>query len=368
MLELKKFIESNRIKRVAITRLCGTASDNVAKAINPGQVDVFYMKKFMQENGVAVDIINAKDNADMTQYDMMLMQPSSLLYWGGFLEGRDIDHIYNYTKNFQGLTMCAYVDPNLTWSNPLKQLAKRPRVKRNGVVIEEQFDHELIEKFAQKKLVGAFIGTDFERFKAESRPLHAPIWPSEAVNMKLGEYIHHHEFENIVREPVSLADKKYDVVYYGSKRGPSVFRKKQINDLFKQNDTLDLRWVGYDPGLPNSTWVRKVRYHALVPLVSEGLTSLVVADKAHNDNIVTWRFYEAVKFNVVNLIHRNFDPEMKLYQDETLRDVCYVSSLEDVKRSCEKLRFSDEFYNKVLDLQLQEVKRVAATWSEDGPT
>lgn len=365
MFELKRWIETNGIKRVGLARFYRSASEKIGRAKNAGSLDIFYTKKFLSDEcGIEADVIRVTDKVDFSKYDLLIFQPYTFIMFGGIWEAHAVDFIYDYCRHFDGTVMCIYNDPNVTWSNPLRVLDARNRVLRGSEIVSDEFDRSLIDAFESKKFVGMFIGRDFERFKKLAKTTNSTFWPEDIIKVKLSEYIHHNQLLDSRVLEVDPSSKKYDVVYYGSNRGGG--RNKQMKRIFGKNESLKLRWIGYDPKFPNADWTKKVKYDDLGPLIDESLTSFVAGDPAHDDNIVIYRFYEALKFNVVNLISRQFDPEMKLLNHPTLQDVCYVESLEDVEKACKKLRESQVFYNTILRLQRDEILRVAASWRNDG--
>jgi len=363
MLQLKNWIRAHNVKRVGITSFGRNVTTNVNRVTNAAAFDIIYMEKFLTEEcGIQTDIIRGnKEHDTFASYDLLIVQPCSYVMFGGAWDGWALDFIYDYVQTFSGTTMCIYNDPNIVWANPLKVLSDRNRVRRGGPdVVADEFDPTFIDMFETKKLVGLFIGRNWNAFKEHAKPAKHVIWPNEIVTIKLSEYIFDNEFADCIVRAADPTTKPYDVVYYGSNRKNK--RNKLLNSIFKKNESLNLRWIGYDPGYPNTTWSKKVAHGKLGPCIEECLTSIVAGDPAHNDNIVIYRFYEALQFNVVNLITRVFDPEMYLYQDDLLRKLCYVDSLKDIEVVIDVLRNNDGIYEEVLQRQEHEIRRIMHSW------
>lgn len=363
MFELKNWIEKNNVKNVAISRFYRNAGTNLAAAKNASSLDIVYTKKFLiEECNIHPEIIKSKDNVDFSKYDLIIFQPYSFIMFGGIWESHNVDYIYKYARDFNGVTMCIYNDPNISWTNPLSILEAKNRVLRNKEIVSDDFDKNLIEKFQTKNLVGMFVGKDFDKFKKLAKKRKFAIWPNDIIKVKLGEYIHSHVLKECENSTFNfdIEEREFDVIYYGSNRGGG--RAKELKRLFKNNSSLRLKWVGYDPKFPNVSWEKKIRYDKLCDVVRKSLTSIVVGDNAHNDNIVLYRFYEAMKFNVINLISTSFDPKKELIKNAELQKICYINSLSDIEESCKKLRSSKLFYNDMLKAQAEEIKNLTEKW------
>jgi hypothetical protein len=149
----------------------------------------------------------------------------------------------------------------------------------------------------------------------------------------------------IERKPV----KKYDVVYYGnSNRG--AFREKQLRHYFPA-DTNNLL-IGYTSKRITSTQVPKVPHSQLLSKLDECKVSIVVGDKEHLDNVITFRLYETLASDCLAAIQIEYDPNREIIQDKVLRDLLYVTNSEDVKK------LVNAFSEELLELQKKELRRL----------
>lgn len=114
-------------------------------------------------------------------------------------------------------------------------------------------------------------------------------------------------------EPQWYNDQDWGVCYWGAKRGG--YREKKLRHFLSGLDeSIDISLVAYtSEHLPN----RALEYdrcpqNELWEIIGRSCASLIVGDSAHNDNVVTFRLWEAIAGGSVPIIDVEFDSKCKL--------------------------------------------------------
>jgi len=89
-------------------------------------------------------------------------------------------------------------------------------------------------------------------------------------------------------------------------------------------------------------------------MLNQCKVSLVLADKEHENNVVTFRFYETLASNCLAAIPLSFDPNKELIKDNVLRDLLYIQSKEDV------LKLVNNYSEDLIKRQHDEYRRIMA--------
>ena len=83
--------------------------------------------------------------------------------------------------------------------------------------------------------------------------------------------------------------------------------------------------LGYkEPKITYATFKNKVNHSELFNVLDKCKVSLIIGDKEHEDNVTTFRFYEALASSSLAAIDINFDPNKELIKNEKLREILYV--------------------------------------------
>ena len=150
-------------------------------------------------------------------------------------------------------------------------------------------------------------------------------------------------------------DKDYDVIYYGDKRGS--YRNNKIKK-FMPFSTKNLL-LGYKE--PKITWAdykTKVKHSELFSVLNKCKVSLVIGDKEHEDNVATFRFFEALASSAIAAIDIDYDPKKQLIKNDTLRNILYVSSKNQVANLAKLYTENQSLADEIIDLQKLELKRI----------
>jgi hypothetical protein len=312
---------------------------------NHRSIETTCLKRIFEKNGKnSVDIIGKKNrnnntldfykdfrNTDFSEYDMVVLQLTSPNFFGGVLNDYT-EKICDDLANFKG-TICIPVnDPRILFKNPAEIIAKRFDKCTNSI---KQWDN-IIEN-----AVYLCPGKNIEKMMG--------YVPKKYKNIDWFKEIFKFKYDNdYIKASTHNYNKKYDVVYYGDKRG--AFREKQLLKYFPDN-THNLL-IGYKSNKINADFIKKVNHDVLIDTLNDCKVSLVVGDKEHLDNIVTNRFYETLASDCLAAIQIEYDPGKTLICDPVLRDILYVESKEDVEK------LVNLYSPELIDRQKKELIRI----------
>ena len=148
---------------------------------------------------------------------------------------------------------------------------------------------------------------------------------------------------------IPFSEKIHDVIYYGDKRGS--YRHNKIKKFMPDN--TDNLLLGYkDDKMTHCKFHKKVKHSELMPWIDSSKVSLVIGDKEHEDNIPTFRLFEALASSALAAIDIDFDPNMELIQDEELRQLLYVKNANDVEN------LADNYCIELISKQRKELHRL----------
>ena len=147
-----------------------------------------------------------------------------------------------------------------------------------------------------------------------------------------------------------IVKNKFNIVYYGDKRGS--YRENKLRKYMF--NSLDNLLIGYKTNKIECTFIKKLKHEELLNKLNECKVSLILADKEHEDNVITFRFYETLASNCLAAIPIEYDPNKDLIQDKTLKDILYVEKKEDV------LKLSKMYSKELIEKQHKEYLRHVA--------
>lgn len=382
---IKSLIKNKGYKKIAISRFLRTIPVDVANAKNAAALDVKYLQKYINEQcgNVTCDIIlqNKKagiesdntiyfrDVRDINKYDLIIFQPYTFNLYTGVWEMDTVDFVDIITHVYKNSLAVIYNDPNVQWENPYPMMIKRPFLGKN---IHDKHNpmplyksEEDVNRFNELNIIGLFNGKSWKDYWDLSLKKNYTVEPNYVININLSEWISFNMLKEYDRNLFNIInpikDRKYDIVYYGSDRKGS--RELNIKKIFKNSDSISKKWIGYDPNLCNTVVHRKKIEHSKLSYeIQECIFSLVMGDDAHNNNIITYRFFENTLFNTLSAIHISYDESRELIQDEELRKICYFENAEELNVKIEFLKNNPHEYKKYLKLQRNEVERISKNW------
>lgn len=289
--------------------------------------DLYYIGKKGRTNKHEPKYLDISE-VDLNDFDKIFLMLSTPNFFGGVIGDDVCDKIMklcNY-KNDIGI-LCN--DPRIKPLNAAKAVSDRFQI----------FDDEDIEKFDNllARATYLFPGKDLNKFYGDT---------------KYNNFIYFNYFKEIFRnkitEPTLLDNiKQHDVVYYGDRRGS--YRETQLKKYMPLSDSNLL--IGYRTKI-NIPFIKKLKHNDLMTKLNQCKVSLVLADKEHENNVVTFRFYETLASNCLAAIPIEYDPNKTLIQDEVLKDKLYV------KNSLDVVKLVKEYNVDLVNRQHSEYRRI----------
>ena len=328
-------------QRIAITSVFANLTYNDK---NHRGLEAMFIKKMMEEKGAQVDVVgyknrNTKDldfyinytDTDFSEYGAVILQLSTANFFGGVM-GEHCEKICNDLANYRGKIYMLINDPRIPPINYAKIISDRFQLCTQSV---DKWDCII------QTATYLFSGKDVSKYLG---------WqPQHQLHVDWFTYIFKHRFENVdldlIKEDV---EKKWDLVYYGDKRGS--FRENQIRKYFP-TDTQNLL-IGYKSDRVQAEFMKKLEHGELMKTLDLVKVSLITGDEEHLDNVKTYRLYETLASNCLAAIQIEYDPNREIIQDPVLRDLLYVSSQDDIKRLI--AAYSPDLIRR----QRQELKRL----------
>ena len=308
-------------QRIAITSVFANLTYNDK---NHRGLEAMFIKKMMEEKGAQVDVVgyknrNTKDldfyinytDTDFSEYGAVILQLSTANFFGGVM-GEHCEKICNDLANYRGKIYMLVNDPRIPPINYAKIISDRFQLCTQSV---DKWDSII------QTATYLFSGKDVSKYLG---------WqPQNHLHVDWFTYIFKHRFESVdldlIKEDV---EKKWDLVYYGDKRGS--FRENQIRKYFP-TDTQNLL-IGYKSDRVQAEFMKKLEHGELMKTLDLVKVSLITGDEEHLDNVKTYRLYETLASNCLAAIQIEYDPNREIIQDPVLRDLLYVSSQDDIKR------------------------------------
>lgn len=328
-------------QRIAITSVFANLTYNDK---NHRGLEAMFIKKMMEEKGAQVDVVgyknrNTKDldfyinytDTDFSEYGAVILQLSTANFFGGVM-GEHCEKICNDLANYRGKIYMLVNDPRIPPINYAKIISDRFQLCTQSV---DKWDSII------QTATYLFSGKDVSKYLG---------WqPQNHLHVDWFTYIFKHRFESVdldlIKEDI---EKKWDLVYYGDKRGS--FRENQIRKYFP-TDTQNLL-IGYKSDRVQAEFMKKLEHGELMKTLDLVKVSLITGDEEHLDNVKTYRLYETLASNCLAAIQIEYDPNREIIQDPVLRDLLYVSSQDDIKRLI--AAYSPDLIRR----QRQELKRL----------
>jgi hypothetical protein len=186
------------------------------------------------------------------------------------------------------------------------------------------------------------------------------LFPGKNLNKffndtKYNNFVYFDYFKEIFKNKIATPkykqqEKEFDIVYYGDRRGS--YREKQLQKYM--NNSISNLLIGYKTKKIESSFYKKMKHKELLQTLNKCKVSLILADKEHEDNVVTFRFYETLASNCLAAIPIEFDPNKELIQDKKLKNILYVKDNQDV------LNLSKQYSKELIERQHKEYLRHVA--------
>jgi len=337
------------------------SSTNVSAA---GQLESYYQQKMLEDNGYEVDFIgwvgktkkvsknylHIKDCKDANQYDRIVIQGSSPVFFGGGPNHNYLPMI-DFLTPYEGEFYFMSADPLIPFDNPIKPLLDKKRLLRWDIKKKEWTSLDYYKPNSldyYKKLydvwenhiencVHVFPGKDIQKWHPNSKI-------NKVIKVDWFKYIWKHETVEIKD---TVTEKKWDIIYYGRNR--KKFREDQIKKYMPEG--MNNLMVSYKTNNVKTDFINTLPNNELRKTIDNCKVSLILGDKEHLDNVVTFRFYEALASDALAAISIEYDPNKELIQNPILKKMLYVYNKYDVEKLINK------YSKSLIDLQKEELQR-----------
>lgn len=334
--------------KTAIT--CVFSNPQYAKT-TPRGLELIYLKQLLEEKNREVlifgnkcrtnkDLNFFKDITEIKKYNInsIILQLAPANFFGGQYSDYSVE--------------CVKALADLWKSNKVKFniLPTDPRIKplNPAIIFYERFNicEEYIKTWDEIILnsIYLFPGKDLNKFFNMDNKFNT-------YKLNWFAYI----FKKGVNTYDYSTDKDYDVIYYGDKRGS--YRNNKIKK-FMPFSTKNLL-LGYkEPKISWADYKTKVKHSELFSVLNKCKVSLVIGDKEHEDNVATFRFFEALASSAIAAIDIDYDPNKQLIKNNTLRNILYVDSKNQVANLAKLYTENQSLAEEIIDLQKLELQRI----------
>lgn len=350
-------------------------------------VELKYIKRLLESNySRTVDYVSHKTSKDidnpsykdisetsLKDYDEVFIYNSSLNLFGGVFSLACLQ-TFKQLLDFKGTIYYILSDPRFPCKN-IAALIKHKLKKGNGKLKlnKKEMETDFItledcEKWTNNifpNIITAFNGFDYELFYnlyiSKHRKLNErTMLPSKKdwCQFTFFEYFGYKLLNDVeINKNYPYEDKQYDLVYYGINRRNE--RNKIIANLYSSINIKKL-FIGFDGvQLDNTERIERVERKDLFSTISKNcLATIVIGDTFHNNNCITFRFYEAMLLDVVALIYDDFDTNRKLIQDKVLQDFIFVKTKDDVEDRIKQLKSDKQLYLDIVARERKEIIRL----------
>lgn len=306
-------------------------------------VEAYYVSKKSKEQDERYIDIFSLDN--LNYFDMVIIHNYNTNLFGGVAPSMAIKYC-ELLSNFNGRVFYYITDPKLKYCNIAAEFLKRKSIKFESGSNEENIeilrDSAESLKFMELRMGAIYTGYNYK-----------PIYGLEFSPVKKVNIFEYAASDLITKYEVKDSEiKEYDCCYYGDNRG--TYRNNRLK-YYLDNDSIKSMTIGLDTKLQNNTHIDKVKHSKLGELVNTSISSLVIGDEEHENQLTTFRFYENIIFNVVSFIDTRYDTDKNLFKSQQLKDFNYVSSYMELSDKINLLKKDDKFRKYLLDLQKKDI-------------
>lgn len=316
---------------------------SIIKLLSLAGNDVHYFTKIL-DTDPKIDFATPHNifEDDVKNYDALIIINGIVNFFGGVEDPLQLTN-YKIINNFKGPIFYMYCDPNLF----LRQIWKSVENKKWGkkyskddiyisrddiVYIHQPYN---IEPFRSK----------IERQINVKKYVHFPFYKFPLMNKRL-------EYNNKIK------DLGYGgTLRYGKRENKLLkfyFGYDKIKSYLFGNIKLK-KFKKWDGKLNPPIIEHAVQYNEFLNKQSEFYATVNIGDKEYEGNTLSQRIYESILANNICFIDKEFDPEMRIFQNDKLKDLLYVNNREEVKERLLKLK-DEKIHKKICDLQYNDVK------------
>lgn len=334
----------------------------------PKEADIEYIKP-----------VSEYTDGKLNEYDEVIIYNSPFNLYGGVFTTKMLNTV-KALLHFDGDIYYLLVDPKMPCLNIAEQMRSRVKIVEDGVgklpLGNDKYYEWPMEWFddftnnVYPKVKTAYAGFDYELYynvwnkkcKGKTTPNCYLNPDAEWTNFWLFEYCAMAELHDLKVKDYDKSKCEYDLVYYGNKRGTE--RDRIIKNIFSDPDFKVITW-GYEVDWPNATVNKYCLHEELFEnMCSNAWATVAIGDVTHNNNERTPRFFESMLLDLVGFIWHEYDKDKKFVENQELKDFIYFSSNAELKEKLAKIKSDPEFYRHIIELQRQEVRRIASDYTK----
>ena len=306
-------------------------------------VEAYYVSKKSKETDERYIDIFSIDS--LNNFDMVIIHNFNTNLFGGVAPAMAIKYC-ELLSTFNGRVFYYITDPKLKYSNIAAEFLKRKSIKFEKGSNEENI--EILRDCAESfKFLELRIGAIYTGYN------YSPIYGLEFSPVKKVNIFEYAATDIIQKYEIKDSEtKEWDCCYYGDNRG--TYRNNRLKN-YLDNDAIKSMTIGLDTNLQNNTHFDKVKHSKLGEMVNRSLSSLVIGDEEHENQLTTFRFYENIIFNTVSFIDIRYDKEKNLFKSQELKDFNYITSYMELADKIQQLKTDNNFRKHILELQKKDI-------------
>ena len=301
--------------------------------------EVYFCDKIIRNNADNyVDIFTV----DLNNYDVIYIMNSPANFFGGIISEDTIEKFKKISK-FNGKIYYVINDPKLFYVDTAIRALKKKQLT------EIEYNN-FNDKISNMKVI--FTGTDYELFESMIKHRKNFYKLKFEKNISLFEFtfLNYNFNKNVIQ---FNKEKEFDLVYYGDNRGG--YRDRKLKQYF-DNNILKTKTIGLKKDYRDNYKLKKIKNNQLSNEMQDCYSSLILGDKEHNNNWITYRFFEGILAKVIIFIDIEYDTEQKYLESDLLKSLCYVSSPEQIRKNIQYI-LDNNLYDKIIELQLKELEK-----------
>lgn len=309
----------------------------------------FISLKLDKEEGI--EYYKHLNEVDYNDYDEFYIMCDNNNYFGGKVSEWIIQNM-KHLSNYRGKVFYIYTDPSMFIVDFAGATAKG--ITNKTLECSINLTPTEVDNF--NKVMSdcnfVFIGYDYGKFLKQIPERNRSMqckFEHPGFYAPLIEYMW-------MNTPIEIFndEKQYDLVYYGDNR--TSYRQKKVKMYFNNSLQKNLISMNAVKNLPSTTYTPKLKHSDLIRQIQLSKASIVIGDAAHSNNLVSPRYFENIKSNILSFIDKDFDPMKILYKDEVLQDLMYVYCSSQLVENYNHI-INNGMYDDIIDRQWKELSK-----------
>lgn len=337
------------MKNVGLFTLCNMhimqVSDHLKKYLEDNKKKVIVLD-VLKKSKYNVEINNILDYK-ASDFDELYIVAGDINFIGGTIQSsiypkiRLLNEFKNKEKIFYYISDPLF--PLKDYGSLIKNALYERRKCLNDDGKYEKLTKDECDLFSKtfKKCTVLFTGRDYKKFENNLKSTHKNLFKgNKFINEPM---LFSSFFKDAYNTIVNNSIIEYDYLYYGYHYKSN--RIQLLKKILDHNESkLTGAIVGQNPEFVNSKVNCFVEKNGvgLMYIAKKSICSIIIGDSDHSNNWITFRLYESLIFNTVNMIYINFDENKEIFGcDVELKELSYFSNLKELESNINKLRNKD---------------------------